>query len=54
MGTLKLDGLAKELPAVSLALHHAVKQATDSHGILNPGRAIPPRGYPIRGGHRRP
>jgi glycolate oxidase len=46
VGTLKLDGLAKELPPASLALHHAVKQAMDPHGILNPGRAIPPLAQP--------
>ncbi|GAA2200027.1 FAD-binding oxidoreductase [Sinomonas flava] len=44
VGTLKLAGLAKELSPVSLAMHHAVKNALDPHGILNPGRAIPPLG----------
>ncbi|MDQ4489054.1 FAD-linked oxidase C-terminal domain-containing protein [Sinomonas sp. ASV486] len=47
VGTLKLDGLRKELSPVSLALHHAVKNALDPHGILNPGRAIPPLGFVI-------
>ena len=42
VGTLKLDGLAKELGPVSIGLHHAIKKALDPHGILNPGRAIPP------------
>ena len=41
VGTLKLEGLRKELSPASLALHHAVKEAMDPHGILNPGKAIP-------------
>lgn len=44
VGTLKLEGLGKELGATSVALHHAIKDAMDPHGILNPGRAIPPLG----------
>lgn len=41
IGLLKMDGLAKELPAEVLDLHRAVKAALDPHGILNPGKVIP-------------
>ncbi|ROS44520.1 FAD-binding oxidoreductase [Amycolatopsis thermoflava] len=40
VGLLKRDGLRRELAAPVLALHHAVKQALDPHGILNPGKVI--------------
>ncbi len=44
VGLLKLPGLAAELSPAVVDLHHAVKDALDPHGILNPGKAIPPRG----------
>ena len=44
IGLLKMDGLAKELPAEVLDLHRAVKAALDPHGILNPGKVIPSGG----------
>ncbi|MGW7682965.1 FAD-binding oxidoreductase [Kribbella sp. NPDC054772] len=40
VGLLKMDGLAKELPAEVLDLHRVVKAALDPHGILNPGKVI--------------
>jgi glycolate dehydrogenase FAD-linked subunit len=38
VGVLKMDGLAKELDPVVLAMHRSVKSALDPHGILNPGK----------------
>lgn len=40
VGLLKMDGLAKELPAEVMDLHRAVKAALDPHGILNPGKVV--------------
>ncbi|RSD10841.1 FAD-binding protein [Amycolatopsis eburnea] len=40
VGLLKRAGLTRELPAPVLAMHTAVKQALDPHGILNPGKVI--------------
>ena len=40
IGLLKRGGLASELSSEVLAIQHAVKQALDPHGILNPGKAI--------------
>ncbi len=41
IGLLKLDGLGQELSDPVIRMHHAVKNALDPHGILNPGEAIP-------------
>lgn len=40
IGLLKRAGLTRELPEPVLAMHTAVKQALDPHGILNPGKVI--------------
>ena len=41
IGQLKRGGLARELSPPVVEMHHAVKNALDPHGILNPGKAIP-------------
>lgn len=41
VGLLKRDGLARELSAPVIAMHHSVKRALDPHNIMNPGKAIP-------------
>jgi len=43
IGQLKRAGLGHELSAAVAAMHHAIKDALDPHGILNPGKAIPDR-----------
>ncbi|MCM2577560.1 FAD-binding oxidoreductase [Streptomyces meridianus] len=43
IGLLKRAGLGRELSAPVVEMHHAVKNALDPHGILNPGKAIPDR-----------
>ncbi|MGZ4656892.1 MAG: FAD-binding oxidoreductase, partial [Blastococcus sp.] len=40
VGLLKKPGLHQELSAEVVALHRAVKQAFDPHGILNPGKVF--------------
>ncbi|MGZ4541434.1 MAG: FAD-binding oxidoreductase [Blastococcus sp.] len=40
VGLLKKPGLHHELSAEVVALHRAVKQAFDPHGILNPGKVF--------------
>lgn len=40
VGLLKMDGLGKELDPVVMAMHHAIKDALDPHGIFNPGKVI--------------
>lgn len=40
VGLLKRDGLASELSPAVMAMHHAVKNALDPHGIMNPGKVI--------------
>jgi glycolate oxidase len=40
VGLLKKPGLHQELSAEVVALHRAVKQALDPHGILNPGKVF--------------
>ncbi|MGV9294004.1 FAD-binding oxidoreductase [Amycolatopsis sp. NPDC003676] len=40
VGLLKQPGLEKELGPAVLDLHHAVKNALDPHGILNPGKVV--------------
>jgi glycolate oxidase len=40
IGLLKKPGLHQELSAEVVALHRAVKQALDPHGILNPGKVF--------------
>ncbi|MGH3356825.1 MAG: FAD-binding oxidoreductase [Nocardioidaceae bacterium] len=41
IGQLKRRGLGRELSAPVVEMHHAIKEALDPHGILNPGKAIP-------------
>lgn len=38
VGLLKRDGLASELHPVALDMHHAIRNALDPAGILNPGK----------------
>jgi glycolate oxidase len=40
VGLLKRPGLVKELGPAVLAMHRAVKDALDPHGILNPGKVF--------------
>lgn len=40
VGLLKMGGLAQELSPAVVAMHHAVKNALDPHGIMNPGKVI--------------
>jgi glycolate oxidase len=40
VGLLKMAGLEQELGPEVLAMHRAVKQALDPHGILNPGKVV--------------
>ena len=42
IGALKADFLRRQLDVTSLQLHHAVKQAFDPLGILNPGKLLGP------------
>ncbi|MGA6161694.1 FAD-binding oxidoreductase [Amycolatopsis magusensis] len=42
VGLLKRDGLRAELGPAVLDLHHAVKDALDPHGVLNPGKVFSP------------
>src|SRR5919204_1413707 len=42
VGLLKLPWLAEELDAVALDQMRAIKRALDPHGILNPGKLLPP------------
>jgi len=44
IGTLKRDQLADELGREALHAMWAVKDAFDPHGIMNPGKVLPPRG----------
>ena len=50
VGLLKRAGLRRELDPGALALHHAVKQAFDPHGILNPGKKLAYPGTSTSGG----
>ena len=43
VGLLKRRHLAQELDPVAHSLHDAIKAAIDPLGILNPGKALPPR-----------
>ena len=40
IGLLKIDGMRRELGPVAMAMHHAVKQALDPLGTLNPGKVV--------------
>ena len=40
VGLLKRPGLHQELDPAVLAMHHAIKNALDPDGILNPGKAF--------------
>ncbi|MDV6267589.1 FAD-linked oxidase C-terminal domain-containing protein [Rhodococcus globerulus] len=40
VGLLKMGGLAQELSPAVVAMHHAIKNALDPHGIMNPGKVI--------------
>jgi glycolate oxidase len=40
VGVIKRRWLADELGPESMAVHHAIKNALDPAGILNPGKAI--------------
>ncbi|HZO63745.1 MAG TPA: FAD-linked oxidase C-terminal domain-containing protein [Kribbellaceae bacterium] len=42
VGLLKREWLAAELGPVGMRVHHAVKQALDPQGILNPGKILSP------------
>ena len=40
VGTLKREGLVRQIGAVSMALHRQVKRAFDPDWILNPGKVV--------------
>lgn len=40
VGVIKRDGFTREVSAGTLAMNHAVKDALDPHGILNPGKVL--------------
>lgn len=40
IGRLRRDELARRKPAVALSMMHAIKQALDPKGLLNPGRVL--------------
>jgi FAD/FMN-containing dehydrogenase len=40
IGALKRDELAQRKPPVALSLMHAIKQALDPRGLMNPGRML--------------
>ncbi|WAL41271.1 FAD-binding protein [Brevibacterium sp. BRM-1] len=40
IGLLKMGGLERELSAEVLAMHRALKDALDPHGIMNPGKVF--------------
>jgi glycolate oxidase len=42
LGTIKADFLFHQLDLTSMRLHHAMKQAFDPLGILNPGKLLNP------------
>jgi FAD/FMN-containing dehydrogenase len=42
IGQLKRDELARLGDPVQLAVMRSVKQALDPHGLLNPGKLVPP------------
>ena len=42
VGLLKREGLGRELSPAVVAMHRAVKDALDPHGVLNPGKVLPP------------
>lgn len=42
IGELRKHELARRQPAAALAAMHAIKQALDPAGVLNPGRMLPP------------
>ncbi|HHJ14638.1 MAG TPA: FAD-binding protein [Gammaproteobacteria bacterium] len=44
IGLVKRDFVTRELDAEALRLMHAIKQQFDPHGILNPGKTLPPPG----------
>ena len=50
IGALKADFLSRQLDGTSLRLHHAVKQAFDPLGILNPGKLLEPTARPLSHG----
>jgi glycolate oxidase len=41
VGVEKIDLLCRQFPMAELAQFHAVKQAFDPRGLLNPGKAVP-------------
>lgn len=43
VGLLKRDWLVRELGTVSERVHRDLKRLFDPHGILNPGKVLPPR-----------
>jgi glycolate oxidase len=40
VGTLKRDGLARQLGPVAMDLHAQIKRVFDPDGILNPGKVL--------------
>ncbi len=42
VGQLKIDELLRYKSPVALALMHAIKSALDPHGLMNPGKVMPP------------
>jgi len=42
LGQLKVSEAARYKSPVELALMHAIKQALDPHGMMNPGKVLAP------------
>ena len=40
IGSLKVDGMQRELGPIAVAMQRAVKGALDPLGILNPGKVV--------------
>ena len=47
VGHLKSRWLGRELDPTALSVQRAIKDALDPHGVLNPDRVLPERGFPL-------